>query len=98
MVCHLLAACWNFFIIFTAFQLDNFAIRGKTRYTYSQGWREQSITQGKGIRYFDIHNYSGGRPCQSSYGGKGWNDNIKMCLDESKFVDKSGNKLFQVRI
>ena len=85
MVCHLLAACWNFLLIFTMLQLDDFAIRGKTHYSYGQRWKEQGITPQKNINAFDLLNYSGGRPCQAAYGRKGRNDNIKICLEIFNF-------------
>jgi len=66
MVCHLLAASWKFFLIFRMFELDDFAIRGKTHCSYGQGWKEQGIAQPKDFYAFDLHDYSGGRPYQAA--------------------------------
>ena len=81
-------------------QLDEFAIREITHCSYGQGWREQGITPRKGIYTFDLHNYSGGIPCQASYGRKGWNDNIKIlvCFRKSNCLVKTGINCFRFEL
>ena len=78
------------------FQLD-FAIRGKTHSSYVRGWKEQGITPRKDIYAFDLHNYSGRRPCQADCGRKGWNDNKGWRKKNACFSNNCNFAYFQYK-